>query len=154
MVFKDTERLQNIYQNLTESRKKAKPDYLDADGDGDKKESLKKAGKDKKTSAVKEELTFNELYKRVISETRSPITSQDFSPSSYSNTYEHDKKVLMLRRLSNGEISEIKDDEQYTVTWKNPEKHNNQKEQPLKGESVHSFLGDIESIQRSFPEQA
>jgi hypothetical protein len=59
----------------------------------------------------------------------------------------------MLRKLSNGEISEINDEEQYVVTWKDPAKHNNQEEQPLKGESVHSFLGDITSLRRAFSEQ-
>jgi hypothetical protein len=155
MLFKDSELLESLYQDIvTESKKKNKPDFLDVDEDGNKKESLKKAVKDKKKSPMKEELTFNELYNRVISETRrSPITSQDFSPSAYSNTYEHDKKVLQLRRLSNGEISKINDEEQYTVTWKTPEKHNNQTEQPLKGESVHAFLDDIAAIRRSFPEE-
>lgn len=81
------------------------------------------------------------------------VRSVDVGPSPYSNTFEHDKKVWMLRRLSNGEISQINDDEQYIVTWKNPERHNNQPEQPLKGESVHAFFDDIAAIRRSFPEE-
>jgi len=36
--------------------KKAKPDYIDIDGDGDKKESMKKAVKDKKKTPVKRSL--------------------------------------------------------------------------------------------------
>jgi hypothetical protein len=67
MAFKDVEQLQNIYKALAEANKKPKPDYLDVDEDGDKKGPLKKAVKDKKMPAVKEELTFNELYNRVIS---------------------------------------------------------------------------------------
>jgi hypothetical protein len=39
--------------DVTEA-KKAKPDYIDIDGDGDKKEPMKKAVKDKKKKAVKE----------------------------------------------------------------------------------------------------
>jgi hypothetical protein len=83
----------------------------------------------------------------------SKIRSTNFGPSPISGPYEHDKQVLMLRRLSNGEISQINDEEQYIVSWKNPERHNNQAEQPLKGESVHSFLNDVASIRRAFPEE-
>jgi len=41
-------------QKLTE-KKKAKPDFLDLDGDGDKKEPMKKAAQDKKKGNLKEE---------------------------------------------------------------------------------------------------
>ena len=44
-------------QNLNE-KKKAKPDFLDLDGDGDKKEPMKKAAQDKKKGNLKEK---NEL---------------------------------------------------------------------------------------------
>ena len=40
-------------QNLNE-KKKAKPDFLDLDGDGDKKEPMKKAAKDKKEKDIDE----------------------------------------------------------------------------------------------------
>ena len=41
-------------QKLSE-KKKSKPDFLDLDGDGDKKEPMKKAAQDKKKSNLKEE---------------------------------------------------------------------------------------------------
>jgi len=78
---------------------------------------------------------------------------ESYGPSAYSNTFEHDKKVWKLRKLSNDEISKINDKEQYIVTWKNPERHNNLQEQPLKGESVHAFLDDIASIRKAFVKQ-
>lgn len=74
MIFNDQEQISNIYASmLTEARespiqeakKKAKPDYLDVDGDGNTKEPLKKALKDK---AMKESSNFKELFNRVISE--------------------------------------------------------------------------------------
>ena len=55
-------------QSLDEAKKakkKGKPDYLDVDKDGDKKESMKKALKDK---AMKESSNFKELFLSVINE--------------------------------------------------------------------------------------
>ena len=48
--------LENIKETLYKalSEKKAKPDYIDIDGDGDKKEPMKKAVKDKKSKKVGE----------------------------------------------------------------------------------------------------
>ena len=48
--------LENIKDTLYKalSEKKAKPDYIDIDGDGDKKEPMKKAVKDKKAKKVSE----------------------------------------------------------------------------------------------------
>jgi hypothetical protein len=177
MVFKDLEMLQEAYvlmekkhvcqaaakgrkcDNCEECKKKNKkmavkeakqdkPDYLDADEDGDKKESMKKALSDKgKKKEVKESLSsFKELFRQVMDENR----KLEFGPSAISGPYEHDKQVWMLRKLSNGEINEINEDEQYDVTWKDEfvKKHNGQKQQPLKGESVIPFLNEIESISR------
>lgn len=56
---------------LEESKKKAKPDYLDVDKDGNKKESMKKALSDKKKKSVKvgEGISsFKDLFNRVIAE--------------------------------------------------------------------------------------
>lgn len=138
---------------IEEAKKKAKPDYMDVDKDGNKKEPMKKALKDKKKHEMKEQISsFKDLFNKVISEDR----KTSFGPSPYSNVFEHDKRVWMLRRMSNGEISEINNDEQYNVVWKDAyvKKHNNQKEQPLKGESVLSWLDEIESISRAHSEQA
>ena len=60
--------LENIKETLYKalSEKKAKPDYIDIDGDGDKKEPMKKAVKDKKSKKVgeaKEEGKFKKAGK-------------------------------------------------------------------------------------------
>lgn len=52
-------------QILEAKKKAAKPDYLDADEDGDKKESMKKALKDK---AMKESSKFRNLFMSIINE--------------------------------------------------------------------------------------
>ena len=63
----NTDRLKEIVKNAL-SEKKAKPDFLDLDKDGNKKESMKKAAQDAKKS-VKEELDYegemakSELYR-------------------------------------------------------------------------------------------
>lgn len=54
--MKNENRLKEIIKN-TLSEKKAKPDFLDLDKDGNKKESMKKAAQDAKKS-VKEELDY------------------------------------------------------------------------------------------------
>ena len=65
--MKNTDRLKEIVKNAL-SEKKAKPDFLDLDKDGNKKESMKKAAQDAKKS-VKEELDYegemakSELYR-------------------------------------------------------------------------------------------
>lgn len=139
---------------LEEAKKKAKPDYLDVDKDGNKKESMKKALKDKQNKKPMKEgiSSFKDLFQKVISEGKFD-PKMSFGPEPIVPHLESDRKKLDLRRMSNGEITEINDEEQYIVRWKNPEKHNNQQEQPLKGESVHSWLKDIQSIRRAFPEE-
>ena len=58
--MKNTDRLKEIIRKqLTVDEKKAKPDFLDLDKDGDKEESMKKAAQDAKKS-VKESLSFTE----------------------------------------------------------------------------------------------
>jgi len=67
----NTDRLKEIIRKqLTVDEKKAKPDFLDLDKDGDKEESIKKAAQDAKKS-VKEELDYegemakSELYRLI-----------------------------------------------------------------------------------------
>lgn len=57
-------------ETIEEAKKKAgKPDYLDVDEDGNKKESMKKALHDKKKKHLKEDgLTFKDLFNRVMVE--------------------------------------------------------------------------------------
>lgn len=61
---------------IEEAKKKAKPDYMDVDKDGNKKESMKKALKDKsKKNLVKEEgLSFKDLYNSVMLESKKQET--------------------------------------------------------------------------------
>jgi hypothetical protein len=157
MINKDVFMLEQAYNViLTESKKNKKPDD---DGDGIPnwaEKTTKKSNKKTKPTLKKEEVvtSFKTLFNQIINEALKPRTGADLaSATTYSGPFEHDKRVWMLRKLSNGEISEINDEEQYIVTWKDPAKHNNQQEQPLKGESVHSFLGDITSLRRAFSEQ-
>ena len=49
-INKDQALAMNKYANDMKIREAAKPDFLDLDGDGDKKETMKKAAKDKKKS--------------------------------------------------------------------------------------------------------
>lgn len=77
MVFKDLEMLAEAYSSIVNEAKKEKPDYMDADEDGNKKESMKKALEDKEQPEKKKEkpaflktegLTFKDLFNKVISE--------------------------------------------------------------------------------------
>ncbi len=47
------EEIQTVLLEAKKAKKKAKPDFLDMDKDGDKKESMKKALKDKEKKAGK-----------------------------------------------------------------------------------------------------
>jgi hypothetical protein len=159
MIFKDLESLAEAYTMVINEAKKPDqdkdgvPDWADkhpGKNDKEKEEKPKASKVKKKLPFMKEEKSsFNTLFQSIMSEGK----KLSFGPSSISGPFEHDKRVWMLRRLSNGEISNINEEEQYLVTWKNPEKHNGQREQPLKGESVLPFLDEIESIQRAFPEE-
>jgi hypothetical protein len=161
MTFKDLDSLAEAYTLiLSEAKKPDKdkdgiPDWADKrptkkDDEKEDKKPVTTTKSKKSLPFMKEDkLTFSALYKSLMSEDR----KLSFGPSPISGAFEHDKNVLKLRRLSNGEISKINDEEQYVVTWKNPEKHNGQREQPLKGESVTPFLDEIEFLERAFPEQ-
>mgnify|MGYP001313167054 CR=1 FL=1 len=46
----------DCYKEFVSEKKGSKPDYLDFDGDGDEKESMKKALSDKKKKGMKEQL--------------------------------------------------------------------------------------------------
>ncbi len=54
------EQWQEIKLDETEMEEGAKPDFLDLDGDGDKKESMKKASKEAKAKEVKEDSGHDE----------------------------------------------------------------------------------------------
>jgi hypothetical protein len=147
MIFKDQELLSEAYNKVAKNKctcgknctcrkeakkpvkeaKHEKPDYLDADEDGDEEESLKQALKDKEAKTESLSL-FKSLYKTTIKE-----------ESPYSNTFETDKKIWTLRR-------QIHPEAQYFVHYKD-----GRKSKPLKGESVLMTLKadvhDIESVE-------
>ena len=86
---------------IEEAKKKAKPDYMDVDKDGDKKESMKKALKDKgekKSSSLKKEgLSFKDLYNSVMTESKQEVVcGTKINPSFQYNCVMKDgtKKVL------------------------------------------------------------
>jgi hypothetical protein len=64
-----------VYGNLFEAKGKKKPDYLDLDGDGNKKESMKKAAEDakKKKGKMEEEV---EIAEELLEETDSEDTEE------------------------------------------------------------------------------
>lgn len=58
-------------QETIEEKKSGKPDYMDVDKDGNKKESMKKAVKDKAAKkTMKEGLSFKDLYNAVMNESK------------------------------------------------------------------------------------
>ena len=68
-----TKRLLSLYEAKSAKSKKSKnnkPDYIDVDKDGDKKETMAKALKDKKrkpkTTPMKENLGFAEAIKLIL----------------------------------------------------------------------------------------
>lgn len=77
--------------NEAKKAKKDKPDYLDADGDGDKKEPMKKAFKDK---AMKESSKFKDLFLAIINEEK--VCGCTINKGAQYNcvTKDGDKKVL------------------------------------------------------------
>jgi hypothetical protein len=84
---------------IEEAKKKAKPDYMDVDKDGNKKESMKKALKDKsKTKSLKKEgLSFKDLYNVVMTESKQEVVcGTKINPSFQYNCVMKDgtKKVL------------------------------------------------------------
>ena len=60
-TFSDIDSIEELIELILERRtKKAKPDFLDKDGDGDKKESMKKAIKDKEKEEKEEKVDEDE----------------------------------------------------------------------------------------------
>jgi hypothetical protein len=83
-LSKDQDLLSEAYASITnqeiieEAKKKSKPDFMDVDGDNKKDESLKKALKDKakkkSTADLEEELSFKNLYGKVMIESKKQET--------------------------------------------------------------------------------
>jgi hypothetical protein len=64
------------------AEKKAKPDYIDIDGDGDKKESMKKAAKDKKEKADEGVAMVSTGGERDVTVMKAPDKSKRITPRS------------------------------------------------------------------------
>lgn len=101
---------------LLEAKKKAKaakPDYLDADGDGDKKESMKKAFKDK---AMKESSKFKSLFMSIINEAEVCGCPIKKGAQYHCVMTDGTKKTLSGESVLN--IHKNKDDEKATMKFK------------------------------------
>ena len=80
-------------KSLNEAKKanKGKPDHIDVDKDGDKKESMKKALKDK---AMKESSKFKDLFMTIINEEKVCGCTINKGAQYNCTTKDGDKKVL------------------------------------------------------------
>jgi len=74
-----------LYNALSE--KKAKPDYLDFDGDGDRKEPMKKALADKKKKSSVKEAELDEISKKTLGSYLKKATNQ-----AVGSAYKHGKR--------------------------------------------------------------
>jgi len=72
--------LEALTKHITE--KKAKPDYIDIDGDGDKEESMKKAAKDKKAKADEGVAMVSTGGERDVTVMKAPDKSKRMTPRS------------------------------------------------------------------------
>jgi hypothetical protein len=140
-ILKKMHNLEAPKQNLTES-KKAKPDYIDIDKDGDKKEPMKKAAKEKSKGAVAEavatvERQLSEKYmgfKKTVAAAGKKLGEQGVSEGRYiastgqshkdlesfmSGDDRHEKQPRTYDQLQPDRELDPKD----TKTWRGPKKH-------------------------------
>ncbi len=107
MIFKDQENLANIYNKmlLNESQdsemleegkkgKGKKPDYLDVDKDGNKKEPMKKALKDMKEHSAFKEFAMSILAEKKTKEKCSSCGCNVSAPKKECKCKKHHKKSM------------------------------------------------------------
>ena len=84
---------------IEEAKKKAKPDFLYADKDGDKEESSKKAFKDKnEKKSMKEGMSFKDLFKTIMNESeQKTVCGTKINPSFQYNCVMKDGKEKVLK---------------------------------------------------------
>ena len=110
-----------------------------------KKQKAHACKKSNKLNLQKKEDEFKESISPLFDSVFNQFVFEAFGKEPYSNTYEHDKRVWLLRRLSNGEISEISNNDRYKVEWKTPK---DSEKDIIDGKSVLKQLNNIKSIQR------
>ena len=90
----EIDRILSIDADMSEE---AKPDYIDADGDGDKEESMKKAFQDKEKAQLKE--AFKKVIKNILSEEKQPLNEAGCRTlESYIN-YENEQNEDLAARV-------------------------------------------------------
>ena len=87
------------------AEKKAKPDYIDIDGDGDKKESMKKAAKDKKEKADEGVAMVSTGGERNVTVMKTPDKSKRMTPRS-KDKYSKPGKIKERRVGSKQKLSD------------------------------------------------
>ena len=86
------------------AEKKAKPDYIDIDGDGDKEESMKKAAKDKKAKA--EEGYYGKKKKKM---NEGAVESSELIMAAKSMVDKYDAMIQDVGEMLNEELAPVAD---------------------------------------------
>ena len=86
------------------AEKKAKPDYIDIDGDGDKKESMKKAAKDKKEKA--DEGYYGKKKKKM---NEGAVESSELIMAAKSMVDKYDAMIQDVGEMLNEELAPVAD---------------------------------------------
>ena len=86
------------------AEKKAKPDYIDIDGDGDKKESMKKAAKDKKAKA--EEGYYGKKKKKM---NEGAVEGSELIMAAKSMVDKYDAMIQDVGEMLNEELAPVAD---------------------------------------------
>mgnify|MGYP003662946733 FL=1 len=112
-------------EEFVAEKKGSKPDYLDFDGDGDEKESMKKALTDKKKGGKKveegyKELPKNKMFRKAGNLGREAI-STPIDPEKRQKAYDRSKKIVKTLNKANEEVSfseaELKAFEEIVNSW-------------------------------------
>lgn len=86
------------------AEKKAKPDYIDIDGDGDKEESMKKAAKDKKAKA--DEGSYGKKKKKM---NEGAVESSELIMAAKSMVDKYDAMIQDVGEMLNEELAPVAD---------------------------------------------
>ena len=93
-IGSEIDRIISIDNDMAEE---AKPDYIDADGDGDKEESMKKAFQDKEKAQLKE--AFKKVIKNILSEEKQPLNEAEATTLENYINYENVKNEDLAGRV-------------------------------------------------------
>jgi hypothetical protein len=162
-ILKKMHDLEAPKQSLTES-KKAKPDYIDIDKDGDKTEPMKKAAQEKSKGAVAEavaqvEQQLSEKYqgfKKSVAEgvqAKGVIKPTD-SGDEYTPAPGYRVKAEFKPGQTKPEMGFVKSDSEQTGQAAKPAKSDKPAETPKVDEDALDFLRDPEGIDKNRAAQA